>query len=273
VQSDLEALPLRDRCLGWAWASNSYLHVPRARLPMALAGLHRALTVGAPVCLSTVLGHGDGPWPGDDFPGRTFAFWQPEELGRLLTGAGFDVEAVTVEGERVWADARRGRTLADTVAAGLRVLVCGLNPSVFAADAGYAFARPGNRFWPAAVASGLVTRPRDPVGCVVVDRVGLTDLVKRATPGAAVLGAEEYRAGAERVRALVQWLQPRVVLFVGLAGWRATIDRRAVAGLQPHRFGGAPAYVMPSTSGRNASSRPADLVAHMAQALAVADAA
>jgi hypothetical protein len=30
---------------------------------------------------------------------------------------------------------------------------------------------------------------------------------------------------------------------------------------------------MPSTSGRNASSRPADLVAHMAQALAVADAA
>jgi TDG/mug DNA glycosylase family protein len=118
-----------------------------------------------------------------------------------------------------------------------------------------------------------VTRPRDPVGCVVVDRVGLTDLVKRATPGAAVLGAEEYRAGAERVRALVQWLQPGVVLFVGLAGWRTTVDRRAVAGLQPHRFGGAPAYVMPSTSGRNASSRPADLVAHMARALAVAGAA
>jgi ubiquinone/menaquinone biosynthesis C-methylase UbiE len=29
VQADLEALPVRDRSLGGAWASNSYLHVPR----------------------------------------------------------------------------------------------------------------------------------------------------------------------------------------------------------------------------------------------------
>jgi TDG/mug DNA glycosylase family protein len=270
VQADLEALPLRHRAVGGAWASNSYLHVPRARLPLALAQLHGALAVGAPVCLSTVVGDGDGPWPGDDFPGRTFAYWQPEELARILTGAGFDVEETCVDGERVWADARRARTLPDTVAAGLRVLVCGLNPSVYSADAGYAFARPGNRFWPAAVASGLVTRPRDPLGCVRTDGVGLTDLVKRATPNAAALTVDEYRAGAERVRRLVEWLRPGLVLFVGLAGWRLAVDRRAVAGLQPHRFGGVPAYVMPSTSGLNAHSTPASLAAHMADALALA---
>ena len=96
----------------------------------------------------------------------------------------------------------------------------------------------------------------------------MTDLVKRATPNAAVLSPEEYRAGAERVRRLVEWLQPGLVLFVGLAGWRTAIDRDAVPGLQPEPFAGVPAYVMPSTSGLNAHSRPADLAAHMAAAIA-----
>ena len=273
VQGDLEALPLRDRSLGGAWASNSYLHVPRARLPLALARLHWALAVGAPLTLSTLAGEGDGPWPGDDFPGRTYAYWRPDDLAAVLTGAGFEVDTVAVEGERVWADARRARTLPDTVAAGLRVLVCGLNPSVYAADAGYGFARPGNRFWPAAVAAGLVTRPRDPLGCALHDRVGFTDLVKRATPGAAELKAEEYRAGVERVRRLVRWLRPGLVLFVGLAGWRAAVDRAAVPGLQPDGFAGAPAYVMPSTSGLNAHASRPELAAHLAAAAEAAAAA
>ncbi len=50
--------------------------------------------------------------------------------------------------------------LPDTVGPGMRVLVVGLNPSVLSADAGVGFARPGNRFWPAALASGLVTAAR-----------------------------------------------------------------------------------------------------------------
>jgi double-stranded uracil-DNA glycosylase len=271
VQADLEALPLRDASLGGAWASNSYLHVPRGRLPLALARLHWAMAVGAPLTLSVLLGDQDGDdWPGDDFPGRFYSCWQPEGLTALLTGAGFDVDRVDVEGERVWAEARRARTLPDTVAPGQRVLVCGLNPSVVAADAGFGFAGPTNRFWPAAVASGLVTRPRDPLACAVHDGVGMTDLVKRATPKAALVTREEYRAGAERVRGLVEWLQPGLVLFVGLAGWRAAVDPKAVAGLQPDRFGGAPAYVMPSTSGLNAHSRPVDLAGHMTEALAAA---
>ena len=268
IQADLEALPFRNGVLAAAWASNSYLHVPKARLPLALARLHWALEVGAPLALSVVAGDGEGDWPDDDFPGRFFAYWQPEELAALLTGAGFDVDDVAIEGERVWAEARRARTLPDTVARGLRVLVCGLNPSVVAADAGYGFAGPSNRFWRAAVASGLVTHPRDPLACLLHDGVGMTDMVKRATPNAAVLASEEYRAGAERVRRLVEWLQPGLVLFVGLAGWRAAVDRKATAGLQPEPFGGAPAYVMPSTSGLNAHTKPAELAAHMADALA-----
>ncbi|MGH9265150.1 MAG: methyltransferase domain-containing protein [Acidimicrobiales bacterium] len=268
VQADLEALPLRARGLGAVWASNSYLHVPKARLPLALAGLHAVMAVGAPLALSVVAGEGEGDWPDDDFPGRLFAYWQPDALARVLTGAGFDVEDVAVDGERVWAEARRARTLPDFVAPGLRVMVCGLNPSLVAADAGYGYAGPSNRFWRAALASGLVTRPRDPVGCVHHDRVGMTDLVKRATPNAAVLAPDEYRAGAERVRELVGWLHPGLVLFVGLSGYRVAVDRGAVAGVQPVPFGGSPAYVMPSTSGLNAHATPATLAGHMAAALA-----
>jgi TDG/mug DNA glycosylase family protein len=234
---------------------------------MAFARLHWAMAVGAPLTLSVVAGDGDGEWPGDDFPGRLFSYWQPEGLTALLTGAGFEVDEVAVAGERVWAEARRARTLPDTVAPGQRVLVCGLNPSVVAADAGFGFAGPTNRFWRAAVAAGLVTRPRDPLGCAVHDGVGMTDLVKRATPNAALVTPEEYRAGAARVRRLVEWLRPGLVLFVGLAGWRAAVDRKAAAGFQPQPFGGAPAYVMPSTSGLNAHSRPSELAAHMAEAL------
>ena len=43
--------------------------------------------------------------------------------------------------------------------------MCGLNPSLYAADAGVGFARPGNRFWPAALAAGIVDAPTGrPIG-------------------------------------------------------------------------------------------------------------
>jgi TDG/mug DNA glycosylase family protein len=57
------------------------------------------------------------------------------------------------------------------------------------------------------------------------------------------------------------------VCFVGLAGWRAAIDRRAVAGPQERTIGGRPAYLMPNTSGLNAHARPEDFVAHLRAAL------
>src|SRR5438309_1574658 len=75
----------------------------------------------------------------------------------------------------LWARARRARALPDTVAAGMRALVCGLNPSLVAADAGFGYAGATNRFWPAAIEAGLVSRPRDPLHALVADGVGMTD--------------------------------------------------------------------------------------------------
>jgi TDG/mug DNA glycosylase family protein len=149
----------------------------------------------------------------------------------------------------------------------MRLLVCGLNPSLVSADAGYGYAGATNRFWGAALAAGVFSRARDPWRALAVDRVGMTDLVKRATTGAGQLGADEYRAGAARVAWLAGWLRPAAVCFVGLDGWRAAVDRRAVAGWQPASFGGVPAYVMPSSSGRNARTTPGQLADHLRAAL------
>jgi TDG/mug DNA glycosylase family protein len=192
-------------------------------------------------------------------------------LAELVAGAGFVVKSARRARGRWLVDAQRDRTLPDFVDGGMRMLVCGLNPSLVAADAGFGYAGATNRFWSAAVAAGLITHPRQPLLSLAEDGIGMTDLVKRATPNADSLTLAEYQAGAERVARLVEWLQPGVVLFVGLAGWRAAVDRRAQPGPQPSPFGGVPAYVMPSTSGRNARTTPAELAAHMRRALSLAD--
>ena len=270
VQGDLEALPFRPRSLGGGWANRSYLHVPSARLPLALADLHRVLSVGAGLDIQVLVGAYEGrDLPDDDVGGRFFASWEPDRLDDILVGAGFDIDGLEVDGEVVRVRAVRARTLADTVGPGLRLLVVGLNPSLYAADAGVGYARPGNRFWPAALAAGVVTRDRDPDHALKVHGVGMTDVVKRATVGAKELDAAEYRSGMARVERLVEWLTPDVVCMVGLSGWRAAVDTGARTGVQPRRCGGRPVYVMPSTSGANAHAQLPELVQHLKNALAV----
>lgn len=271
VQGDLEALPFRSGALGGAWARASYLHVPRDRLPLALGQLHRALHIGAPVEL--VVKHGPSGWgtlDDDDFAGRRFGHWETADLVDVVTGAGFEIESTTTDRGWIAVTARRARLLPDTVAAGMRLLICGLNPSLYTADAGVGYARPGNRFWPAALASGLVTADRDPLAALTDHDVGMTNLVLRATPRADELSAAEYRVGLARVERLVRWLRPGVLCVVGITGWRHAHDRRAQLGDQPDRLGGRPVYVMPNPSGLNAHSKPADFERHFRAALAAA---
>ena len=263
VRADVEALPLRRGALAGAWAHRCYQHVPAVRLPLALADLHRSIAVDGRLHLRVTSDqwHGDGK---DPFPGRFFEHWDQDRLGRVVEGAGFAIDEIAYDGKE-WIDveAQRMRSLADTVGPGMRVLLVGLNPSPFAADAGVGFARPGNRFWPAALASGLVTRDRDPRHALLAHGVGMTDLVKRATARADEVAREEYRAGASRRGA------------GGVARTRLRVLRRAlglpdrgrprredrVAGSQP--FGGSLAYVMPNPSGINAHATPAVLVEHL----------
>lgn len=263
VQADLARLPFRPKVLGGGWAACSYQHLPAEAFPMALAELHWALLPGSPVTVVVHHGEGQGHRPDGDFPGRFFSHWSAHRLEDLFVGAGFENVQIERSDVLLCLTAERAASLPDTVGPDMRLLICGLNPSVFAAEAGVGYARPSNRFWTAAVVAGLVDRPRDPAAALRDHCIGMTDLVKRATARSAELLRDEYAAGAARVRRLVEWLQPRAICFVGLEGYRAAVDPKASVGWQPVRFGGRPAYVMPSTSGLNAHSRQDDLADHL----------
>ena len=275
-RADLAALPVATGSLAGAWASRSYVHLDRRHTPLALADLHRALAPGAPVELHIFEGDDDfEPFSDDDFPGRRFSRWPQNWIAPLMEGAGFTLDALErldqpPKAATLIIKGRRARTLPDTVGPEMRLLICGLNPSVYAADAGAGFARPGNRFWPAALAAGLVSNDRDPRRALIDHGVGMTDLVKRATPRADALAADEYRHGLNRMEWLVGWLKPAAVCFVGLSGWRAAVDRKAQAGVQPQDLAGVPVYVMPSTSGAAAGYQLPDYVSHLQQAAALA---
>ena len=92
--------------------------------------------------------------------------------------------------------AARNRTIPDVLpppGAPLRVLFCGINPSLYSAATGCHFARPGNRFWPALHLSGFTPRRLDPAEQHLLPAYGLgiTNLVARATAQAAELDAAE----------------------------------------------------------------------------------
>lgn len=225
------------------------------RAPEALRALHGRTVVGDAVAVQAV--------------GRAAASWASRHLVDCMTGAGFvEVEMAAGPTAVGTANGRRGRSLADSVRPGLRLLCVGLNPSLAAADSGVGYVTATNRFWPAALAAGLVPVGRDPDAALAAG-IGLTDLVKRATARAHHLDQDEYRRGVERVERLVRWLRPGAVAFVGLSGYRAALDPRAVVGTQPVGFGGRPAYVLPSTSGANAHTDLIALTAHLQAAASI----
>jgi SAM-dependent methyltransferase len=90
VRADLEALPFGDGSLAGAFARNSYLHLPKARLADALSDLRRALRPGGLLLLTLIEGGYEGhDLPGDDFEGRYFACWGESELAAVLAATGF----------------------------------------------------------------------------------------------------------------------------------------------------------------------------------------
>ena len=276
VRADLRALPFAAGSVDAVWAERSLVHLRRALVPMALWDVHRSMRVGARLCMSLFEDDREhGTVDGDDFPGRSFSGWDEASLRGVIEGAGFELDLLQrVPGEavdllRIWA--RRARTLADTVGPGLRLLLVGLNPSLVAADAGVGFHRAGNRAWPALLAAGLATVDRDPLHLLRHHRIGMTDLVKAASPRADALTRAQYSHGVERLDALCRWLQPSAVCMVGLSGWRAAVDRRAVSGVQPGTLGGRPVYVMPNPSGVNTHVSLDDLTEHLAAAARLAD--
>jgi TDG/mug DNA glycosylase family protein len=158
--------------------------------------------------------------------------------------------------------AARGKRVPDLLADGLKVLFCGINPSLYSAAVGHHFARPGNRFWPALHAGGFTDRrlsafeDRELLGL----GYGITNLVARATAAADELTDAELRRGARLLERKVRRHGPAVVAFLGVGSYRTAFGRpHAGVGPQPERFAESPVWVLPNPSGLNAHYQLADL--------------
>lgn len=149
-----------------------------------------------------------------------------------------------------------------------KLVFVGINPGLWTAATGTHFAHPGNRFYPALAAAGVIPRvPGLAAGLTDEERrmfldagIGISNLVHRATARADELDRAELRDGAARLADDVARWHPRVVAVVGLTAYRLGFGRpKARAGLQDERIGGALLWVVPNPSGLNAHATVADL--------------
>jgi double-stranded uracil-DNA glycosylase len=149
------------------------------------------------------------------------------------------------------------------VARDLEVLFCGINPGLYTAAIGHHFGRPGNRFWKVLHLAGFTPRVFSPFeerelldyGC------GVTNLVNYATARADELDNADLVRGAARLERTVKRWRPHAVAVLGMDAYRIAFAKRRVGvGEQDERLAGARVWVLPNTSGLQASYQLADLV-------------
>jgi len=160
------------------------------------------------------------------------------------------------------------RRVPDVLAPGLRVVFVGINPGLYSAATGHHFARPGNRFWKALHAAGFtprVLRPEED-GDLPALGIGITNIVRRASAGAADLSQDELRAGGRTLGRKLRRVRPGFVAFLGLGAYRTAFGRRRAAiGEQPEGIGDARVWLLPNPSGLNAHHQLPDLTARFAE--------
>src|SRR3954464_1203106 len=115
-----------------------------------------------------------------------------------------------------------GLTLPDLVAPGLRVLLVGINPSLWSGWSGRHFGRPSNRLWPTLHGAGFTgrRRRREDTDELLAAGIGITNLVNRATARADELTDDEIRAGVPRLERTVARWRPRSVAVLGVTAYR-----------------------------------------------------
>ncbi|WP_345802257.1 mismatch-specific DNA-glycosylase [Microbacterium sp. AZCO] len=149
----------------------------------------------------------------------------------------------------------------------------GINPGLWTAATNTPFAHPGNRFYPALAAAGIIPRVpafsegfSDDDRRLLTDRgIGISNLVRRATARADELSRDELREGAARLERDAAHWRARVIAVVGLTAYRQGFARpKATAGRQPESLGGSELWIVPNPSGLNAH----DTIASLAEAYA-----
>ncbi len=168
-----------------------------------------------------------------------------------------------------------GRQIPDLAGPGMRLLLVGINPSLWSGWSGYHFGRPSNRLWTTLHQAGLTPRRLRPEEApeLLSAGIGITNLVARATARADELSPDEIRAGVPRLLRLVARERPQVVAVLGISAYRVAFARpAATVGPQPEPLEGARLWVLPNPSGLNAHYQQAQLTAQYARVRADLDA-
>jgi TDG/mug DNA glycosylase family protein len=158
----------------------------------------------------------------------------------------------------------RDAPVPDLVGENTRLAFVGINPSLLSAATGLHFAHPGNRFYPALRAAGILDEDAltaaDAAPALLRRGVAITNLVNRATVRADELDADELRAGRLRLERFVTTHRPAVVAVAGITSYRTAFGRpKARAGRQDVDLEGAELWVVPNPSGLNAHETTASL--------------
>jgi double-stranded uracil-DNA glycosylase len=151
----------------------------------------------------------------------------------------------------------------DLIAPDLRVLFCGINPSLYSAVVRHHFARPGNRFWRTLFLAGFTPRLLSPSEEheLLEAGIGITNVFPEASASADSLTLDDYRSGAIRLRRKLRRYRPQVVAFLGLGAYRVVAaNPGAVVGAQADPFAGITAWALPNPSGLNAHYQLPELV-------------
>lgn len=143
----------------------------------------------------------------------------------------------------------------DVLAAGLRVVFCGINPGRRSAAAGAHFANPRNDFWRLLHAAGFTGRLYEPAEQLELlgEGIGVTNAAHRTTPGSGDLRRGDFEGSAERLEHLARTLRPAWIGFVGKEAYRGVFRERAEFGVQARMLGDTHLFVLPSTSPANAA--------------------
>jgi double-stranded uracil-DNA glycosylase len=143
----------------------------------------------------------------------------------------------------------------DVLAAGLRIVFCGINPGFASAAAGAHFANPRNDFWRLLAAARLTSRLYEPSEQfdLLKEGIGLTNAATRTTRGSGDLRRGDFAGAAERLESIAQELQPAWLAFVGKEAYRGVFRERPELGVQGRRLSSSRLFVLPSTSSANAA--------------------
>jgi TDG/mug DNA glycosylase family protein len=160
--------------------------------------------------------------------------------------------------------AAAGKTVPDVIGPNLRILFCGINPGLYSGATGHHFARPGNRFWAALHGAGFTDRRLWPWEDreLLHYRLGVTNLVRRATGSADELAPDELVAGRRKLLVKLRRHSPGYIAVLGVGAFRTAFARpNAMLGKQPELSGSTRFWVLPNPSGLNAHYQVPDLVA------------